>query len=166
MSRNIRLLIVFLCASLGVLVALGFANARALGGAGFYAGLDALVKRAMTVREAAHPDYQREALSAMATNPMVGSVVRLDDSMDAARIIKEPERTEAYAAFENVFAYEFDQAEQWTSLAHSAGDWRLRRATRQGPRYAMACWSRCWQTKVHARVTCATRSRSPSRRET
>jgi arylsulfatase len=111
MSRNIRLLIVFLCASLGALVALGFANARALGGAGFYAGLDALVKRAMTVREAAHPDYQREALSAMATNPMVGSVVRLDDSMDAARIIEEPERTEAYAAFENVFAYEFDQAE-------------------------------------------------------
>jgi arylsulfatase A-like enzyme len=127
MSRNIRLLIVFLCASLGALVVLGFANARVLGGAGFYAGLDALVKRAVTVREAAHPDYQREALSAMATNPMVGSVVRLDDSMDAARIIEEPQRTDAYAAFENVFAYEFDQAE----LAPPPGD-AIRTSIRDG----------------------------------
>jgi arylsulfatase A-like enzyme len=111
MSRTIRLLILLLCASLGALVALGFANARALGGAGFYAGLDALVKRAMTVREAANPDYEREALSALPANPMVGPVVRLDDSVDAAKIIEEPVRTEAYAAFENVFTYEFDQAE-------------------------------------------------------
>ena len=86
---------------------------------------------------------------------MVGSVVRLDDSMDAARIIEEPERTEAYAAFENVFAYEFDEAE----LAPPPGD-ATKISIRDGVLVAVQ------EARVLARVTCATRSRSLSRRET
>jgi arylsulfatase A-like enzyme len=126
MSR-IRLLILLLCASLGALIALSVVNARALGGAGFYAGLDALLKRATTIRETAHPEYQREALAALPANPAVGPVVRLDDRMAEARIIEEPVRTAAYAGFETVFGYEFDHAE----LAPAAGG-RMKTTTRDG----------------------------------
>jgi arylsulfatase A-like enzyme len=127
MSRNIRVLLLLVCASLGALVVLGLANARALGGGGFYSGLDVLLKRAMQIREAAHPEYQSEALAALPANPMVGSAVRLDDSLDAARIIEEPVRTDVYAGFENVFAYEFDDP----GLTPAPGS-RMKALTRDG----------------------------------
>jgi arylsulfatase A-like enzyme len=111
MPRSIRLLIVLLGVPLAVLVAVSIANDRALGGAGLYAGLDALLNRAMAVREAAHPTYQREVLGALPENPMAGPVIRLDDRLAEARIIEEPMRTDAYAGFENVLAFEFDNAD-------------------------------------------------------
>ena len=110
MSRRIRLLILLLGVPLGVLIAVSIANDRALGGAGLYPGVDALLKRAMALREAAHPEYQREILGALPENPMAGSVVRLDDRMAEARIIEEPVRTVTYAGLETVFAFEFDDA--------------------------------------------------------
>jgi arylsulfatase A-like enzyme len=113
MSRAVRLLCIVLVALVGVLVAVGVANERALGG-DFYDGLDALLKRAIAVRAAARPEYQRDALAALPENPNVGPVVRLDDRIAEARIIEEPVRTAAYTGFENVFALEFDAADLTT----------------------------------------------------
>jgi hypothetical protein len=63
MLRALRLLAIVLIVAIALFAVIGFANDRALGGAGFYAGLDVLLKRAREVREAASPDYQREALA-------------------------------------------------------------------------------------------------------
>jgi arylsulfatase len=114
MSRAVRLLCIVLVALGGVLIAVGVANERALGG-DFYDGLDALVKRAIAVRDAARPEYQRDVLAALPENPDVGPVVRLDDRIAEARIIEEPVRTDAYSGYENVFALEFDSAELTTA---------------------------------------------------
>jgi len=107
MARTFRLLAIVLVAAIAVLAAVSFANDRALGG-GFYAGIDALVKRAKDVREAASPDYQRAALASLPPNPTTGPVLRLDDHMAEAKIIEEPQANDALAGFENVFTYEFD----------------------------------------------------------
>jgi arylsulfatase len=110
LSRALRRLGILIAVLAGIVAAVGWANARALGG-GFYDGLDALLKRAIAVRDAARPQYQREVLAALPENALVGPVVRLDDILDQARIIEEPQRTDEYAGFENVFAWEFEQAD-------------------------------------------------------
>ena len=62
MLRTLRLLALLLVVAVAVFAIVGVANDRALGGAGFYSGLDELLKRAAAVREAASPEYQREVL--------------------------------------------------------------------------------------------------------
>lgn len=108
MMRTLRLLGMVLVVLVVLFAVIGVANTRALGGAGFYAGLDELLKRARAVQEAASPEYEHEALASLPANPTTGPVLRLDDHMSEAKIIEEPVRTDAYAGFENVFTYEFD----------------------------------------------------------
>lgn len=108
MPHILRILFILLCAFVGALVAVGVANHHALGGSGFSAALEALLKRATAVREAARPEYQREVLAALPENPTAGPVFRLDDHIAEARILEEPVRTDAYDGFESIFAYEFD----------------------------------------------------------
>jgi arylsulfatase A-like enzyme len=110
LSRALRRLGILFVVLAGFVAVVAWTNGRALGG-GFYDGLDALLTRAIAVRGAARPQYQREVLAALPENPIVGPVVRLDDHIDEARIIEEPQRTDEYAGFENVFAWEFDQAD-------------------------------------------------------
>jgi arylsulfatase len=109
MARTLRLLTLALVVLVAVFAIVGVANERALGGDGFYAGIDELMKRASAVREAASPDYQHAALGSLPPNPTTGPVLRLDDHMSEARIVEEPMRTDALAGFENVFTYEFDE---------------------------------------------------------
>jgi arylsulfatase A-like enzyme len=108
MMRTLRLLAIVLVVAVVLFAVVGFVNTRALGGGGFYAGLDQLLKRARAVTEAASPEYQRAALASLPANPTTGPVMRLDDHMSEAKIVEEPVRTDAYAGFENVFTYEFD----------------------------------------------------------
>ena len=108
MLRILRLLAVLLVIALAGFAIVGVANDRALGGAGFYSGLDELLKRAAAVREAASPEYQREVLTSLPANPATGPVLRLDDHIAEARIVDEPARNDALAGFEHVFTYEFD----------------------------------------------------------
>ena len=98
-----------------------------LGGAGFYSGLDELLKRAAAVREAASPEYQHEVLTSLPTNPTAGPVLRLDDLMSEARIVDEPVRNDAIAGFENVFTYDFDEPGE---LASATG--KLKPTVRDG----------------------------------
>ena len=58
MLRTLRWLAGLLVVALAGFAIVGVANDRALGGAGFYSGLDELLKRAAAVREAANPDYR------------------------------------------------------------------------------------------------------------
>lgn len=109
MMRTLRLLAIVLVVAVALFAAVGLMNDRALGGSGFYAGLDQLLKRASAVREVASPDYAREALASLPANPTTGPVLRLDDHMSEAKIVEEPERSDALAGFENVFTYEFDE---------------------------------------------------------
>jgi arylsulfatase A-like enzyme len=115
MLRTLRLLAVALVVVLAAFAVVGFANDRALGGAGFYAGLDELLKRAAAVREAASPEYQHEVLSSLPANQTTGPVLRLDDHMSEARIVDEPVRNDAVAGFENVFTYDFDTPDDLVS---------------------------------------------------
>jgi arylsulfatase A-like enzyme len=108
MLRTLRLLALVLVIALAGFAIVGFANDRALGGAGFYSGLDELLKRAAAVREAASPEYQQEVLSSLPANATTGPVLRLDDHMSEARIVDEPARNEAMSGFEDVFTYDFD----------------------------------------------------------
>jgi arylsulfatase len=108
MMRTLRLLAIVLGVAVILFAVVGVANTRALGGNGFYAGLDELLKRARAIQEAAGPEYQSAALASLPANPMTGPVLRLDDHMSEAKIVEEPMRTDAYAGFENVFTYEFD----------------------------------------------------------
>jgi arylsulfatase len=117
MLRTLRLLALALVVALAGFAIVGFANDRALGGAGFYTGIDELLKRAAAVREAASPEYQHEVLSSLPTNPTAGPVVRLDDHMSEARIVEEPVRNDPRAGFENVFTYEFDTPDELVSAA-------------------------------------------------
>lgn len=117
MVRTLRLLALLLVVAFAAFAVIGFVNDRTLGGGGFYAGLDELLKRATAVREAASPEYQREALASLPANPTTGPVLRLDDHMAEARIVDEPARGDAYAGFENVFTYEFDEPDALTSAA-------------------------------------------------
>jgi arylsulfatase A-like enzyme len=117
MLRTLRLLALALVIALVGFAIVGFANDRALGGAGFYSGLDELLKRAAAVREAASPEYQHEVLSSLPSNPTTGPVLRLDDHMSEARIVEEPVRNDAAAGFENVFTYEFDTPDELVSAA-------------------------------------------------
>src|SRR5262245_15438566 len=109
MLRTLRLLALALVIALAGFAIVGFANERALGGAGFYSGIDELLKRAAAVREAASPEYQHEVLSTLPDNPTTGPVLRLDDHMAEARIVEEPVHNDAAAGFENVFSYDFDE---------------------------------------------------------
>jgi arylsulfatase A-like enzyme len=115
MVRTLRLLALLLVVAFAAFAVIGFVNARALGGGGFYSGLDQLLKRAAAVRQAASPEYQRAALASLPANPTTGPVLRLDDHMAEARIVDEPVRSDAYAGFENVFTYEFDKPDELTS---------------------------------------------------
>ena len=115
MVRTLRLLALLLVVAFAAFAVLGFVNGRAFGGGGFYSGLDALLKRAAAVREAANPEYQREVLTSLPANPTTGPVLRLDDHMAEARIVDEPVRSDAYAGFENVFTYEFDKPDELVS---------------------------------------------------
>jgi len=115
-GTTITLALLLLVAVVGFAI-VGFANDRALGGAGFYSGLDELLKRAVAVREAASPEYQREVLSSLPVNDTTGAVLRLDDHMAEARIIEEPVRNDAAAGFENVFTYEFDTPNELVAAA-------------------------------------------------
>jgi len=117
MLRTLRLLALLLLIAVAGFAIVGFANDRALGGAGFYSGLDELLKRAAAVREAASPEYQREVLSSLPANPTAGPVLRLDDHLSEARIVEEPVRNGAAAGFENVFTYEFDTPNELVSAA-------------------------------------------------
>ncbi len=117
MLRTLRLLALLLLIAVAGFAIVGFANDRALGGAGFYSGLDELLKRAAAVREAASPEYQREVLSSLPANPTTGPVLRLDDHLFEARIVEEPLRNDAAAGFENVFTYEFDTPNELVSVA-------------------------------------------------
>ncbi|HET9446830.1 MAG TPA: sulfatase-like hydrolase/transferase, partial [Steroidobacteraceae bacterium] len=117
MSRSLRWLAGLLVVALIGFAILGVANHRALGGAGFYSGLDELLKRAAAVSEAANPDYEQEVLSALPANPMTGPVLRLDDRLAEARIIDEPARNDAFAGFEHVFTYDFDTPDELKSVA-------------------------------------------------
>jgi arylsulfatase len=117
MLRTLRLLALALVIALVGFAIVGFANDRALGGAGFYSGLDELLKRAAAVREAASPEYQHEVLSSLPANPTTGAVLRLDDHLSEARIVEEPVRNDVAAGFENVFTYEFDTPNQLVSAA-------------------------------------------------
>jgi len=112
MLRTVRLLALLLVIALAGFAIVGVANDRALGGAGFYSGLDELLKRAAAVREAASPEYQHEVLTSLPTNPTTGPVLRLDDHMAEARIVDEPVRNDALAGFEHVFTYEFDTPDE------------------------------------------------------
>lgn len=120
MMRSLRLLAIVLVVVVALFAVVGVANNGALGGSGFYAGLDELLKRASAVREIASPEYQREALASLPANPTTGPVLRLDDHMSEARIVEEPVRTDAYAGFENVFNYEFDTPGELESVAGKA----------------------------------------------
>ena len=115
MLRALRLLAIVLVWVTVLFAVIGFANDRALGGGGFYAGLDELLKRARAVREVASPDYQREALASLPANPMTGPVIRLDDHMSEAKIVAEPVSDDDLAGFENVFTYEFDTPDELES---------------------------------------------------
>ena len=112
MLRTLRWLAGLLVVALAGFAIIGVANDRALGGAGFYSGLDELLKRATAVREAANPDYEHEVLTSLPANSMTGPVFRLDDRMAEARIIDEPARSDALAGFENVFTYDFDTPDE------------------------------------------------------
>src|SRR5262245_54281334 len=112
MLRTLRLLALLLVIALAGFAIVGVANDRALGGAGFYSGLDELLKRAAAVREAASPEYQHEVLTTLPTNPTTGAVLRLDDHIAEARIVDEPVRNDALAGFEHVFTYEFDKPDE------------------------------------------------------
>src|SRR5688572_15929703 len=102
MVRSLRLVAIVLVVALATFAIVGVANDRALGGAGFYSGLDELLKRAAAIRDAANPEYQAEVLGSLPANPTTGPVVRLDDHMAEARIIEEPARNDALAGFEHV----------------------------------------------------------------
>jgi arylsulfatase A-like enzyme len=117
MLRTLRWLAGLLVVALAGFTLVGVANNRALGGAGFYSGLDELLKRAAAVREAANPDYEQEVLTSLPANPMIGPVFRLDDRMAEARIIDEPARNDVFAGFEHVFAYDFDTADEVKAAA-------------------------------------------------
>jgi arylsulfatase A-like enzyme len=117
MLRTLRWLAGLLLVALAGFTIVGVANDHALGGAGFYSGLDELLKRAAAVREAANPDYEQEVLTSLPANPMTGPVFRLDDRMAEARIIDEPARNDAFAGFEHVFTYDFDTADEVKSAA-------------------------------------------------
>src|SRR5687767_7555066 len=112
MLRSLRWLAGLLVVAFAGFAIVGVANHRALGGAGFYSGLDELLKRAAAVREAANPEYEQEALTSLPANNMTGPVFRLDDRMAEARIIDEPARSDALAGFENVFTYDFDTPDE------------------------------------------------------
>ena len=127
MLRTPRLVALLLVVALATFAVVGVVNDRALGGAGFYSGLDELLKRAAKVREAASPDYQHEVLATLPTNPTAGPVLRLDDRMSEARIVDEPVRHDARAGFENVFTYDFDEP---GDLAPAEG--RLKPSVRNG----------------------------------
>lgn len=120
MMRSLRLLATVLVVVVALSAVVGVANNRALGGSGFYAGLDELLKRASAVREVASPEYQREALASLPANPTTGPVMRLDDHMSEAKIVEEPVRADAYAGFENVFTYEFDTPDELESVQGKA----------------------------------------------
>lgn len=115
MLRTLRLLAIVLLVVFAGFAIVGFANDRALGGAGFYSGIDELLKRAAAVREAASPEYQHEVLSSLPANPTTGPVLRLDEHMSEARIVDEPVRNDALAGFENVFTYDFDTPDDLVS---------------------------------------------------
>ena len=115
MLRILRLLAIVLVIALAGFAIVGFANDRALGGAGFYSGLDELLKRAAAVREAASPEYQHEVLTSLSTNATTGPVLRLDDHIAEARIVDEPVRNDALAGFEHVFTYDFDTPDELVS---------------------------------------------------
>ncbi|MGH8236352.1 MAG: hypothetical protein ACREXP_04935, partial [Steroidobacteraceae bacterium] len=117
MLRTLRLLALLLLVAFVTFAIVGVANDRALGGAGFYSGLDELLKRAAAVREAASPEYQHEVLTSLPANPTAGPVLRLDDHMSEARIVDEPVRNDAIAGFENVFTYDFDEPGELASAA-------------------------------------------------
>ena len=117
MVRTLRWLGIVLVVALVTFAIVGVANDRALGGAGFYSGLDELLKRAAAVRDAANPEYQAEVLGSLPVNPTTGPVQRLDDHMAEARIVEEPARNDALAGFEHVFTYEFDTADEMRSVA-------------------------------------------------
>ncbi len=118
MLRILRSLALLLVVALALFAIVGVVNDRALGGPGFYSGLDELLKRAAAVREAASPEYQHEVLTSLSGNPTAGPVLRLDDHMAEARIVDEPVRNDAMAGFENIFTYDFDEAGE---LAPAAG---------------------------------------------
>jgi arylsulfatase A-like enzyme len=115
MLRILRLLAVLLVVALAGFAIVGVANDRTLGGAGFYSGLDELLKRAAAVREAASPEYQREVLTSLPTNSTTGPVLRLDDHIAEARIVDEPTRNDALAGFEHVFTCEFNSPDELVS---------------------------------------------------
>ncbi|HXS92893.1 MAG TPA: sulfatase [Steroidobacteraceae bacterium] len=115
MLRILRLLAVLLVIALAGFAIVGVANDRKLGGAGFYSGLDELLKRAAAVREAASPEYQHEVLGSLPTNATAGPVLRLDDHIAEARIVDEPVRNDALAGFEHVFTYDFDTPDELVS---------------------------------------------------
>jgi arylsulfatase A-like enzyme len=115
MVRTLRLLGIVLVVALVTFAIVGVANDRALGGAGFYSGLDELLKRAAAVRDAANPEYQAEVLGSLPANPTTGPVQRLDDHLAEARIIEEPASNDALAGFEHVFTYEFDTSDELES---------------------------------------------------
>ncbi len=117
MVRTLRVVAIVLVVALAAFAIVGVANDRALGGAGFYSGLDELLKRAAAVREAANPEYQSEVLTSLPVNPTTGPVLRLDDHLSEARIIEEPQRNDALAGFEHVFTYEFDTPDELQSAA-------------------------------------------------
>jgi arylsulfatase A-like enzyme len=120
MLRTLRLLALLLVLALAGFAIVGVVNDRALGGAGFYSGLDELLERAVAVREVAGPDYQQEALASLPANPLTGPVLRLDERMAEARIVDEPVRGDVYAGFENVFTYEFARPDELKSAAGKA----------------------------------------------
>src|SRR5688572_30967640 len=101
MLRTLRWLAGLLVVALAGFAIVGVANDRALGGAGFYSGLDELLKRAEAVRQAANPEYQSEVLTSLPVNRATGPVLRLDDHMSEARIIEEPVRNDVLAGFED-----------------------------------------------------------------
>ncbi len=117
MLRTLRWLAVLLVVALAGFAIIGVANDRALGGGGFYSGLDELLKRAAAVREAANPDYEQEVLTSLPANRMTGPVFRLDDRMAEARILEEPAHNDAFAGFEHVFSYDFDAPDELKSVA-------------------------------------------------
>ena len=117
MLRTLRVVGIALVVALAAFAIVGVANDRALGGAGFYSGLDELLKRAEAVREAANPEYQSEVLTSLPVNPATGPVLRLDDHMSEARIIEEPVRNDVLAGFEDVFTFEFDTPGELESAA-------------------------------------------------
>jgi arylsulfatase A-like enzyme len=112
MLRTLRLLAVLLVVALAGFAIVGVANDRKLGGAGFYSGLDELLKRAAAVRAAASPEYQHEVLGSLPANATTGPVLRLDDHIAEARIVDEPVRNDALAGFEHVFTYDFDTPDE------------------------------------------------------